>query len=64
MIIDTLAQVTEAVLDAMGQAPDPRLREVMAAFGRPMHAFVRQTKLTAREWAPGVAVRSTGGVTP
>ncbi len=55
MIIDTQAQVTEAVLDAMGQAPDPRLREVMAAFVRHMHAFVRETKLTEREWEEGVA---------
>ena len=56
MIIDTQAQVTDAVLEAMDGATDPRLREVMAAFVRHMHAFVRETKLTEREWELGVSM--------
>jgi catechol 1,2-dioxygenase len=55
MIIDSASQVTDAVLEAMAQAPNPRLREVMASFVRHMHAFVRETQLTEPEWEQGVA---------
>jgi catechol 1,2-dioxygenase len=55
MIINDQASVTEAVLEAMDQAPDARLREIMAAFVRHMHAFVREVKLTEPEWERGVA---------
>jgi catechol 1,2-dioxygenase len=54
MIIDSQQAVTEAVLQAMGQAPDPRLREIMASFIKHMHAFVRETRLTEQEWDIGV----------
>ena len=54
MIIDNQSQVTDAVLAAMAGTDDGRLREVMAAFVRHMHAFVRETKLTEREWEEGV----------
>ena len=55
MIIENQAQLTEAVLEAMAQAPDPRLREVMASFVRHMHAFIRETRLSEQEWDLGVA---------
>jgi protocatechuate 3,4-dioxygenase beta subunit len=55
MIINDQASVTDAVLEAMGQAPDARLREIMAAFVRHMHAFVREVKLSEPEWEQGIA---------
>ena len=56
MIIENQAQVTDAVLQAMDGADSPRLRAVMASFVRHMHAFVRETKLTEREWELGVGM--------
>ncbi len=55
MIIQNQAQVTEAVLAAMAQAPNDRLRTIMASFVQHMHAFVRDVKLTEPEWEEGVA---------
>ena len=54
MIIKDQAAVTEAVLQAMNQSPNPRLREVMGALVKHMHAFVREVKLTEKEWDYGV----------
>ncbi|HTH97268.1 MAG TPA: dioxygenase [Stellaceae bacterium] len=54
MIIDDKDSVTAAVLVAMGQGDDPRLREIAFAFVRHMHAFVREVNLTEREWEIGM----------
>ncbi len=56
MIIDNQAQVTDAVLQAMAGATNPRLQQVMASFVRHMHAFVRETRLTEQEWELGVSI--------
>jgi catechol 1,2-dioxygenase len=53
-IIDKQQDVTPAVLAAMAQAPNSRLREVAAAFVRHMHAFAREVKLTEAEYDLGV----------
>jgi catechol 1,2-dioxygenase len=55
MIIDNQQQVTDAVLRAMAATPDTRLREVMAALVRHLHAFAREVKLTEPEWEAAVA---------
>ena len=54
MIIEGPDSVTTAVLQAMAQGDDPRLREITASFVRHMHAFVREVNLTEREWEVGV----------
>lgn len=54
MIIDGPDSVTEAVLQAMARGNDPRLQEITSAFVRHMHAFVREVRLTEREWSAGV----------
>jgi len=41
-IIEDQSALTDVVVDAMSGAPDARLREVMAAFVRHMHAFARE----------------------
>jgi catechol 1,2-dioxygenase len=55
MIIDRQEQVTEAVLAAMAQAPDARLREIMSSLVTHLHAFAREVKLTEPEWEKAVA---------
>jgi len=54
VIIDSEASVTRAVLEAMAQAPNDRLREVMASLVRHAHAFAREVKLTEEEFDIGI----------
>ena len=54
MIIETEADVTRAVLAAMGSGTNPRFNEVMTSLVRHMHAFVRDTKLTEPEWMTAI----------
>lgn len=54
MIIDKQEQVTDAVLHAMAQAPDGRLREIMDSLIRHLHAFAREVRLTEPEWERAV----------
>ena len=49
-IIENLDGVTDVVLAAMSRTPSPRLREVMAAFVRHLHAFAREVRLTQDEY--------------
>lgn len=53
-IIEGEGSVTGVVLAAMQAAPDARLREVMAAFVRHMHAFAREVRLTEGEFELGL----------
>ena len=50
MIIERQEDVTPAVLKELDRAPDPRFREIMGAFIRHMHDFVRESKLTEEEF--------------
>ncbi len=49
-VIEDEASVTSAVLAAMANAPNPRLRQIAEAFVRHMHAFVREVRLTEEEF--------------
>ena len=53
-IIADQGSVTPVVLAAMERAGDPRLREIMDAFVRHMHAFAREVRLTEEEFELGV----------
>ncbi len=53
-IIESSDDVTPAVLEAMAQADNPRLREIAASFVRHMHAFAREVRLTEAEYDIGV----------
>ena len=46
--------VTDAVLDQMATTADPRMKEVMAAAVRHLHAFAREVNLTPGEWIKGI----------
>lgn len=53
-VIESEADVTGVVLAAMAKAPDARLREIMAALVRHVHAFAREVKLSEEEFEFGV----------
>jgi len=55
MIIENEKDVTTAVLAELRRAPNARLREIMSAFVRHMHDFVREAKLTEEEFHAALA---------
>ena len=54
MLIKTQEDVTPAVLDAFKNAPDPRVREILAALVKHLHAFARDVHLTEEEFEKAV----------
>src|ERR1700704_1120043 len=50
MIIENQAAVTDAVIAAFGRTEDPRLREILLALVRHLHGFVREVRLSEREF--------------
>jgi hydroxyquinol 1,2-dioxygenase len=55
MIIERQEDVTEAVLDAFKNTSDPRLREILAALVKHLHAFAREVHLTEEEFEKAAA---------
>jgi protocatechuate 3,4-dioxygenase beta subunit len=55
MIIQNEAMLTDAVRADMAATPNQRLREVMDALVRHLHAFVREARPTDEEWDKGLA---------
>jgi protocatechuate 3,4-dioxygenase beta subunit len=56
MIIENQATVTEAVLEAVARVEDVRLREILLALVRHLHGFVREVRLTEREFGDAVRI--------
>ena len=56
MIIGRQEELTEAVLKVMARTTDPRLREIMSALVRHLHAFVREVRLTEDEFRAATAI--------
>ena len=54
MIIETHEDVTKAVLAGMKDTPNPRTKEILEALVRHLHGFVRETRLTEREFQEAV----------
>jgi protocatechuate 3,4-dioxygenase beta subunit len=54
MIIENQADVTRAVLGEMHRTPDPRMREILEALVRHLHAFAREVRLTEREFQDAI----------
>jgi hydroxyquinol 1,2-dioxygenase len=50
MIIENLEQVTQAVLDETKRTPDARTREIVECLVRHLHGFVREVRLTEKEF--------------
>ena len=53
--------ITDAVLDQMATTPDPRLKEIMAAAVKHLHAFAREVNLTPGEWIKGIEFMTMAG---
>ena len=47
----SLENVTPALEQVFENTPDPRLKELMQALVRHLHAYARETRLTQDEWA-------------
>lgn len=54
MIIRKQDDVTEAVLAEMHRTPDARTKELLSALVKHLHAFVRETRLTEREFQEAI----------
>jgi protocatechuate 3,4-dioxygenase beta subunit len=66
MIIENQAMVTDAVVEAVARTEDPRLREILLALVRHLHGFVREVRLTEREFqqAAGIIAAMGQNTTP
>src|SRR5258708_20824376 len=54
MIIETQDDVTRAVLGEMHRTPSARTRELLSLLVKHLHAFVREAKLTEREFQEAI----------
>ena len=48
------ADLVRRVLDSFADTPDPRLKEVMQALVRHLHAFLCEVRVTEQEWKQGI----------
>lgn len=55
-MIKTEKDVTPAVLAIMEQTPDPRLREIMVSLVTHLHGFIRDVRLTEKEFQSATAI--------
>ena len=56
MIIEREQDVTSAVLAVMERTSDPRMRRIMLSLVKHLHAFVRDVRLTEKEFRDATAV--------
>ena len=56
MIIENVDQITEAVLDETRDTADPRLKEILQALVRHLHAFTREVRLTEKEFDQAIGI--------
>ncbi|MEW2400760.1 intradiol ring-cleavage dioxygenase [Streptomyces sp. NPDC046862] len=57
------SHITEAVVDSLEGTADPRVREVLGALVRHLHAFVRETEPTMEEWERAIGFLTATGQT-
>ena len=55
--------ITQAALDQMSGTPDARLKQIMDALVRHLHAFAREVDLTPEEWLDGIKFLTAVGQT-
>jgi hydroxyquinol 1,2-dioxygenase len=53
--------LTERVVASFAGASDPRLRHLMQALTRHLHAFLREVRLTEEEWRHAIAFLTGAG---
>jgi catechol 1,2-dioxygenase len=56
MIIESQDDVTAAVLQEMQRTPDARTKELLALLVKHLHAFVREAKMTEREFQDAIGL--------
>ncbi|MGH8733859.1 MAG: dioxygenase, partial [Burkholderiales bacterium] len=56
MIIGSQDDVTQAVLGEMHRTPNARTKELLSSLVRHLHAFVRETRLTEREFQEAIGL--------
>jgi catechol 1,2-dioxygenase len=61
MATEYTTDITDAVVDSFAGTADPRLRELLGALTRHLHAFVRETRPTAGEWESAVGFLTATG---
>ena len=61
MIIQTQDDVTRAVLAEMHRTPDPRTRQILSAFVRHLHDFVREVRMTESEFQAAIGYLNAVG---
>jgi protocatechuate 3,4-dioxygenase beta subunit len=61
MIIENQAMVTDAVIEAVMRTEDARLREILLALVRHLHGFVREVRLTEREFQQAARIVAAMG---
>jgi catechol 1,2-dioxygenase len=53
--------LTNEVVSRLQETPDPRLREIMTALVRHLHAFAKEVRLTDDEWFAGIRFLTATG---
>jgi catechol 1,2-dioxygenase len=61
MIIRSESDVTQAVLAEMHRTPDARTREILSSLVAHLHAFVREVKLTEKEFQAAIGILNAIG---
>ena len=56
MISETQDELTEAVLAEMHRTPEARTKEILSALVRHLHQFVKEVKLTEREFQEAIGL--------
>src|SRR5215212_7377906 len=56
MIIETQDDVTRAVLGEMHRTPDARTKEILTLFVKHLHAFVREARMTEKEFQDAIGL--------
>ncbi len=55
------SQLVDRVVASFGDTPDPRLRELVGGLTRHLHAFIREVRLTEREWQQAIGFLTDAG---
>lgn len=57
----TASDIADAVVASFDQCPDPRLRDMMQALARHLHAFAQEIQLTPAEWQLAINALTASG---
>src|SRR5262245_23982036 len=61
MIIENEASLTHAVIEAFGRTENARSRDILLALVRHLHAFVREVRLSEREFHEAIRLVAAVG---